>query len=1028
MIDHYNAFISYKHGELDSKIAERVQHKLEHFHIPGKIVKRTGVKKITRIFRDKEELPITSNLTDTISYALEHSDYLIVICSTRTKLSTWVTREIKVFLETHPRNRVLTVLCDGEPGDVIPEELLYEEHEVTDENGTVHTVKVPLEPLSCDYRMSFRKADKEELPRLAAPIVGCSYDELMRRRRAYRIQRATAIGSVVLAAAVGFGFYSFQKKKEIQLHYEQALRNRAISLAWEADRLYDDQEVVKSLQLALASLPSEEDSEIPVTYDAIRAITRATGAYVPSTKATSFYPTWNYSMPGEIADFKLSADRTYLVGRDVIGNVICWDIATGEVKYSSTGGEYIDFYDDSTLVILASKTITAVDVEQGRVEWEFESEEDLFIKMLEFRDDYVYALSESEILKLDINDGKVAAACQYEDDNPLKKNYYGLAMASVSPDGKKIALGIRDNHLDHFIMIYDIESNSYIEGDNTFGYLMQMFWAGNDNLLYIPAEDEDIFDYFSPDQYFELTSCFHNMDPATAKDRWTVEFAYFSEKGTEGQFRYLSDQDALVYCKGFNMSIFDLKTGEELHSYIFNDDFLCTYLNEDTGSILFVSAEGDLGYTVEEEGKDAIRVIDTFTQNVSMAKMGKGIFVVKPHGKEITRFRNDRSDENWIDLCPKDDSPEIMTSFSCYIYEDELLITSYNAENSNLTLSIVDQNKGKIIDRYELDEAFSNLDQLVKVDDYCYIHKEVGGNSSIIKLDLKNGEVVSEFDLDTEGSFVKVVVEDEKFWYRSKTAEETALCSFDPTTEETERYDLDIDPHDIGEGFFVVDDGKKLVYDTKDGKVCVFDVKKGDTEVISSDKDFQLKTAYGNEDYIIIGNKLILKVIPLNQKRESYEINCAQLGPLTCCERDGMMFVIFENGLVGKYNVKDGSLIKTTSLFSDNNQARSLKIADFQYCDDKIVIGYGESTESYSAAFINIEEFTISETIPNYLNYHAATDRYYDVSYYSNEETGESGYKIGYFERYSVEDLVKKAKDILGGAELSEEDKARYGI
>ena len=56
MIEHYDAFISYRHAKLDSKIAERVQRKLEQFHVPHKLAQNSEKKKITRIFRDKDEL------------------------------------------------------------------------------------------------------------------------------------------------------------------------------------------------------------------------------------------------------------------------------------------------------------------------------------------------------------------------------------------------------------------------------------------------------------------------------------------------------------------------------------------------------------------------------------------------------------------------------------------------------------------------------------------------------------------------------------------------------------------------------------------------------------------------------------------------------------------------------------------------------------------------------------------------------------------------------------------------------------
>ncbi|MBR5417306.1 MAG: toll/interleukin-1 receptor domain-containing protein, partial [Clostridiales bacterium] len=165
MIDHYNAFISYRHAPLDIKVAEHIHSKLEHFHIPAKIRKKTGMKRIQRIFRDKDELPITSDLTDTISHALMHSDYLIVICSKSTCESTWVKREIELFLKSHSRDHILAVLAEGEPYEVLPEELLKEEVKIVNADGSISTYLRDKEPLCCEYRQSFRKADKDELPR-----------------------------------------------------------------------------------------------------------------------------------------------------------------------------------------------------------------------------------------------------------------------------------------------------------------------------------------------------------------------------------------------------------------------------------------------------------------------------------------------------------------------------------------------------------------------------------------------------------------------------------------------------------------------------------------------------------------------------------------------------------------------------------------------------------------------------------------------------------------------------------------------
>ena len=228
MIDHYNAFISYKHAESDIKVAEAVQRGLEHFYIPAKLRKKTGINKIQRIFRDKDELPITSDLSDDISHALEHADYLIVICSSHTKESVWVPREIEYFLKNHTRRQILTVLVDGEPQDVIPDILLQEERTVTDKDGNPQTIMTPLEPLSCDYRMALSRANREELPRLAAALIGCSYDELMNRHRQYKMQRLSFIFSAILLLSLIFGGYMLYSRNQIREHYLESLRNQSL--------------------------------------------------------------------------------------------------------------------------------------------------------------------------------------------------------------------------------------------------------------------------------------------------------------------------------------------------------------------------------------------------------------------------------------------------------------------------------------------------------------------------------------------------------------------------------------------------------------------------------------------------------------------------------------------------------------------------------------------------------------------------------------------------------------------------------
>lgn len=125
----YDAFISYRHTEPDKFIAENLHRCLEAFKPPKSIIKsgKASRERIERVFRDKEELPLTNNLEDPIVNALMQSEYLIVICSPRLKESVWCKKEIEIFKQYHGSENVLAVLVEGEPEDSFPEELLYAE-------------------------------------------------------------------------------------------------------------------------------------------------------------------------------------------------------------------------------------------------------------------------------------------------------------------------------------------------------------------------------------------------------------------------------------------------------------------------------------------------------------------------------------------------------------------------------------------------------------------------------------------------------------------------------------------------------------------------------------------------------------------------------------------------------------------------------------------------------------------------------------------------------------------------------------
>ena len=337
---HYNAFISYRHHPDDIKVAADIHRGLERFKIPRAIKKRSG--STLRLFRDKEELPITSSLTSDIFRALENSDYLIVICSPHTKESIWVQREIETFLRTHSRDRVLTVLADGEPYDVLPEILLHED--VVDPlTGEIRHHEY--EPLSCDWRLKKRQAVREELPRLAAALLGCGYDELRQRQRQYRLRRMIALFSAALFASLSLTAYfihtSIQIQKandslqaaniqiqeaniQIQENLDQALRSQSEYLASAADERMEAGDRLTAISLALAALPSEENDR-PYVPAAERALSEALSAYESEYRiiAQGAFPT-----DALVQQYVVSDDGKQLFIVDARMVLTVWDTAT----------------------------------------------------------------------------------------------------------------------------------------------------------------------------------------------------------------------------------------------------------------------------------------------------------------------------------------------------------------------------------------------------------------------------------------------------------------------------------------------------------------------------------------------------------------------------------------------------------------------------------------------------------------------------------------------------------------------------
>ena len=184
----YRAFISYSHR--DSAFAARLHRRLEGYRLPTTL--HAG-RRLTPIFKDREELPAAADLGAQVRAALSLSACLIVVCSPDAAASPWVAKEIETFRALHPDRPVLAALLRGEPAEAFPSALSA--------GG--------LEPLAADFR---KQGDGERLAllKLAAGLAGVGVDQLVRRdalrrqRTVMAITALAAVGMLIMGAMTTF--------------------------------------------------------------------------------------------------------------------------------------------------------------------------------------------------------------------------------------------------------------------------------------------------------------------------------------------------------------------------------------------------------------------------------------------------------------------------------------------------------------------------------------------------------------------------------------------------------------------------------------------------------------------------------------------------------------------------------------------------------------------------------------------------------------------------------------------------------
>lgn len=476
----YDAFISYRHAELDTYIAKRVHRMLETFKVPRSVSKTGKKKKIARVFRDQEELPIGSSLTNNIELALQNSEFLIVICSPRTPQSEWVQREIDTFIRMHGRQNVLAVLIEGEPCDSFPHSLLVDEY------GR------KVEPLAADVRGTTKheinKKMKTEVVRLAAPLLYCSYDDLRQRHRERKMRKMAAILSGVAVLGIAFGVYSAISASLIRQNYREKQINESKHLADKAQSLLEYGDRSQAAMLSKEAL-GDKDGDRPFVPSAQYALSKALHCYETGDEIVK---DGILHHDANVVSFSMSDDGKYLVSVDYEERIHLWDMESKKRIY--TLDNRIDEYSALVNVINAVNTDDGIlaayedDIalydKKGKIVWENKPDEDKIVDCQVSEDKSIAAVC--TLNKCCILDAKTGDTLN-EFDNTQGDSFVNCA---ISPDNSYVVVSHqKDDISTSCISVLGLKDSSNVTISVYGSTVSEMRFTGDDSLAVLSVNN-----------------------------------------------------------------------------------------------------------------------------------------------------------------------------------------------------------------------------------------------------------------------------------------------------------------------------------------------------------------------------------------------------------------------------------------------------------------------------------------------------------------------------------------------------------
>ncbi|MDE7254525.1 MAG: toll/interleukin-1 receptor domain-containing protein [Acetatifactor sp.] len=816
----YDAFISYRHTEPDMYIAKKVHKGLETLKVPRGVTSKSGKKKIERVFRDQEELPIGSDLGDNIRTALEESEYLIVVCSPRTPESTWVQKEIDTFISLHGRERILAILVEGEPQDAFPEKIQV------DEEGN------PVEPLAADVRGATKREMnrklRTELIRLAAPLLHCSYDDLRQRHRERRMKKVMFAASAVAVAGVLFGVYSAYNTAMIRENYRQKQVNQSKYLASTSLSLLEEGDRQTAALVAMEALPTQEEDR-PYVASAQYALSAALCCY---DMGNSIGMDRSLKHDLSVREFAFDDTGERILSIDQGGTIYVWNVEDGALlaklapKFNENGylvppirsivyGEHILICDKDEI---RSVTFT------GDTEWQVETDAYLVYCEMDAEAGIITCISNSAVDFYDITTGKKLASMENGQESA-----YGSAYA-FSDDKSKFAVShSSEGDIGGRVTVYDFDEKTWKDYAVEASYVSEVGFSADGGLIAVSINRFDS----QKNSIGDLNTGFvEKIDCESGERIWMQEFEYqvlgLDTAGAKLQCRKYQDKETGIVYDQVLLSIdqsaytWDAATGElaaqikvtgGIKAFRVATNSCYGYLAESNGTIDIADMSRGINYTTLgiETGKN---VLDMSIKNgvlVVRAYASPVLTVMKYHEgygrKEILSVDNTVQD---VVYSPEETYYAVSIS---ELFQQETICFYRTEDDSPVGEWICAEEQG-----YHAASGF--------LDETHYVYIDTRGVFTIYDVETAQTEQMkidmdgrSSFECDWNGSLA--LLYDMRDYYVVDLQQRKQLYS-----------------GDVGEYIncgILSGDGRKMYCNLKDSGLCMVDVSSGSVEPLDMD-------------------------------------------------------------------------------------------------------------------------------------------------------------------------------------------------